>query len=298
MWTNHQQQEHTNTVIGANDEFLHYMVGGTSQGGTSYYGYNNYMYDLDKEDMIYEQKRNQGVNEAQAYINDYALADKKAILYGGTFYENPNVEYMAETSTALDWITSGATKTDGTTTILDGLLPSNTGREADVIKDNADDLKDVGDNNADWTRLIDVLAAQRDFNGKQAKTQAKFNEAKNKKPIQLTPELGNMRADLTMQKGVQVKIKTMSDSDIREVGDTFIRYGYYLNQLWNIEFSGLCPMTHFCYWKAKEIWVDDRKSSNNKVQKIIKDIFLNGVTVWKHPDEIGLVNPYTNGSDV
>ena len=53
-------------------------------------------------------------------------------------------------------------------------------------------------------------------------------------------------------------------------------------------------MNHFCYWKTRDIWVDDRNSSNNAAQEVITAIFNRGVTVWKDPDEVGRVSIYAN----
>ena len=53
-------------------------------------------------------------------------------------------------------------------------------------------------------------------------------------------------------------------------------------------------MKHFTYWKAAEIWVDDRESSNNAINNFIHNLFINGVTVWNDPTEIGRINVYDN----
>ena len=53
-------------------------------------------------------------------------------------------------------------------------------------------------------------------------------------------------------------------------------------------------MNYFTYWKASEIWVNDRENSNNAINTFIKKIFLKGVTVWNDPTKIGAVNVYAN----
>ena len=93
---------------------------------------------------------------------------------------------------------------------------------------------------------------------------------------------------------MQLKVKTQSNSAIRQTGDTFARFGYALNQVWDVKTSGLKLMNHFTYWKASDIWVDDRQASNNVIQNFISKIFLQGVTVWNNPNEIGRVNIYAN----
>ena len=138
------------------------------------------------------------------------------------------------------------------------------------------------------------MNAKENLEATQLGLQYALNAAKMGAPIAITPESGNYLSWYDGNNGVQVKVKTMANSYVRQIGDTFMRYGYALNQVWNIDETGLCPMPHFCYWKAGDIWVDDRKSSNNLVQEIMMNIFMRGVTVWKNPDEIGKVSIYAN----
>ena len=91
-----------------------------------------------------------------------------------------------------------------------------------------------------------------------------------------------------------MKVRTQNDGAIRQAGDMFARYGYALNQIWDVRKTGLTLMKHFTYWKASDIWVDDRQSSTNAVNKSIEAMFMNGVTIWSNPDEIGRVSIYAN----
>ena len=86
----------------------------------------------------------------------------------------------------------------------------------------------------------------------------------------------------------------MNDSEISQTGDFFARYGYSLNQNWDIQSSGLILMKNFTYWKATDIWVDDMKDSNNFVQLSLSKIFMQGTTVWSNPEIIGKVSVYDN----
>jgi hypothetical protein len=119
-------------------------------------------------------------------------------------------------------------------------------------------------------------------------------DARNAKPVEIGITSGDSAPDFMRARGIQIKVKTQSDAAIRQTGDIFARFGYALNQMWNVEESGLCLMNHFTYWKASDIWVDDRESSNNYVHDFFEKMFLEGVTVWSDPDEIGRVNIYAN----
>lgn len=171
---------------------------------------------------------------------------------------------------------------------------TNAGNTAATMRANSDATRDTGNANAGYTREISVMNAKENLEAGHYAAQYALDDAKMRAPIQVTPERGNYLSQYAGNNGVQFKIKTMPNGDVRQIGDTFMRYGYALNQMWDLEKSGLCPMPHFCYWKAGDIWVDDRKSSNNLVQETMINIFMRGVTVWKNPDEIGKVSIYDN----
>lgn len=171
---------------------------------------------------------------------------------------------------------------------------ANAGNTAATMRANSDATRDTGNANAGYTREVGVLNAKENLESTHLALQYTLNDAKMRAPIQVTAERGNYLSYYAGNNGVQFKIKTMPNGDIRQIGDTFMRYGYALNQIWDLEKSGLCPMPHFCYWKAGDIWVDDRKSSNNLIQETMVSIFMRGVTVWNNPDEIGKVSIYAN----
>lgn len=171
---------------------------------------------------------------------------------------------------------------------------TNAANSAATMRANSDATRDTGNANAGYTREVGVLNAKENLESAHTTLQYTLDDAKMRAPIQVTSERGNYLPYYAGNNGVQIKIKTMPNGDIRQIGDTFMRYGYALNQVWDLEKSGLCPMPHFCYWKAGDIWVDDRKSSNNLVQETMVNIFMRGVTVWSNPDEIGKVSIYDN----
>lgn len=185
---------------------------------------------------------------------------------------------------------SFSSQTDNTNSTMN----TNATNNATTMRANSDATRDTGNDNADYTRQVSVLNAKENLEAAQYATQYERYDAHMRAPIQVTPSDGNYLPYYEGNNGVQFKIKTMANGDVRQIGDTFMRYGYALNQVWNIDESGLCPMSHFCYWKASDIWVDDRKSSNNLVQETMVNIFMRGVTVWKKPNEIGKVSIYDN----
>lgn len=157
---------------------------------------------------------------------------------------------------------------------------------------NAERLKSNTDSVSDWSDRTAIANAQDVLRNTQNQFKAVSNDAKNMAPVRLCPDGGNSAPDYMRTRGIQVKVRTQSKGSIRAAGDEFTRYGYNLNQIWDV--SDLCLMKHFTYWKASDLWVYDKGESSDFAQQSIGNIFRNGVTVWGNPDEIGRVNPYDN----
>lgn len=159
---------------------------------------------------------------------------------------------------------------------------------------NATNTRNTTVANSGYTRQVAELNAKELLENAARTAMAAVKDARNAPPKQLCKSGGNPAPDYMENRGIQLKVRTQSDSAIRQAGDMFARYGYALNQNWDVKKTGLKLMRHFTYWKADDIWVDDRQSSNNVVQSFITKMFLNGVTVWNNPNEIGRVSIYDN----
>lgn len=159
---------------------------------------------------------------------------------------------------------------------------------------NADNTQTVVKNNSGYSRDVAELNAKEVLENAARNAQACIDDARNNQPRTIGNTTGNPTADCMRTRGIQIKVKTQSDSAIQQTGTIFARYGYAVNQQWDIASSGLKLMRHFTYWKTDDIWVDDKKTSTNAVQKILTGIFNKGVTVWNKPEEIGRVSVYAN----
>ncbi len=182
---------------------------------------------------------------------------------------------------------ANATRTQTTT-------KTNASNNQNTDKTNADNTQALVKDNAGFTREVSELNAKELLENAANAAQASINDARNNSPLKIGDFSGNGAPDYFRTRGIQIKLKTQSDSAIQQAGDAFARFGYTLNQVWNVANTGLNLMTHFTYWKASEIWVDDKKASTNNIQRTITDIFMNGVTVWENPDEVGRVSIYAN----
>ena len=242
-------------------------------------------YDTAKANSTIIANANTAVTNAAIASSNQHCASSRAQAAYATFMENNG--RTANNTTNNNAFSSQTNNTNAT-------MRENANNNAITMRADANDTRNTGNANAGYTREVGVLNAQEKLESFRDVTQYGMYDSRLGAPIQLTQDRGDAYPDLGMYKGVQFKIKTMPDGDMRQIGDTFMRYGYALNQMWDINTSGLCPMPHFCYWKAEDIWVDDRLSSNNSVQEIIVNIFKRGVTIWNNPDEVGRVSIYAN----
>lgn len=169
---------------------------------------------------------------------------------------------------------------------------------ADAIKAmaeaNADNTQSVAKSNAFNTRSLAVrnlqliLLNSRDFDI------AKMKDAANRPAINVTNYAGDMSGIANKSQALTIRIKKQSESALQMTGSMFARYGYMLNQVWNVMESGLNLMRHFTYWKAGDIWLVNSEGGNAVQNETLRSIFRNGVTVWANPDDLGGVSIYDN----
>ena len=188
--------------------------------------------------------------------------------------------------------TSGTMRTNAANTRDTSV--TNAGNTRDTAIGNASNTRNNTASNAGWTRDTAVTAAQDVARNTQRDAMAGLLDARNDAPVELCPTSGDATSEYMRTRGVQVKVRTQSKSAIRMAGDTFARFGYALNQIWDVAKSGLKLMRHFTYWKASDVWVYSVCETNDTPQNALVAIFEKGVTVWGDPNEIGMVSPYDN----
>lgn len=240
---------------------------------------------------------NQTVCDMNIYENDHSLQATLDYNFDITQLSNAGKTYATNADNTL---------LSGNNTRSNNNLTQNNANTAGTLRNNADRTRDTGITNAGNTKdVLDMnsmymnhwmrsLNAQQQAEATRYGTQYELWASQLRGARQLGSYAGDPMQDFTGQRGIQVRVRTMNDSETRQVGDWFARYGYALEQVWDVNETGLCPMNHFCYWKCRDIWVDDRKSSNNNAQLMITAMFERGVTIWNDPDEIGKVSVYDN----
>lgn len=136
------------------------------------------------------------------------------------------------------------------------------------------------DTNRDYAQF----AAKGDYETAIQGIQAKVEDAKLTQPTTAGQNGGDMFNIANGYFGVFVKWKRLKPNFMRQVGDFWLRYGYYVNR-WITPPQDLKCMENFTYWKMQNAAI-----STTEVPETFKDairgIFEKGVTVWNDPDKM------------
>lgn len=170
----------------------------------------------------------------------------------------------------------------------------NLGRTLDTTKANSALNRETTANNSTYTRNRAVENAQIAMEQRRIENQYAYYDARMNEPVQHGTYSGNPTLDAFERRGLQVKVRTQPNGAISQAADLMLRYGYALNQIWDVNDSGLCMMKHYTYWKCADIWINEGIGVNQRSQREIQSAFERGVTVWNDPEKIGKVSIYDN----
>ena len=148
-------------------------------------------------------------------------------------------------------------------------------------------------NNATYDRNASVTAAKADLVQKQLEVENQYKNARLHAPVKYSDYSGTFSQDALKRRGVRFNIRTQSKSVIAQTGDAMLRFGYALHRVWDMK-NGFHYGKHFTFWKAEDIWINDGNGVANTATNTIGQILMKGVTVWKNPDEIGMIGIYDN----
>lgn len=201
--------------------------------------------------------------------------------------DNTNAMEKANAKRTRDTAVGNADRTEATSV-------ANANRTKNNSNTNAKLNRDTTVNNSDYTRHSNVRNAKRTLEQRRINNQQGYRAARLTSPVQYGQNNGDPTLDAFERRGLQIKVKTQPDGNIAQVGDLMLRYGYALNQVWNLADGNYQMMKHFTYWKASDIWINEGEGVNQDAQGDIQAAFERGVTVWSNPDEIGKVSIYDN----
>lgn len=163
------------------------------------------------------------------------------------------------------------------------LSAAQTGNNVDANIGIGANNRDVAKANADRLNATSKANADRSWNAAHDQTLLKNPPMYGQ--LTGTPDI------ISKPFGLSYNVVTQSKNAIRQAAEQFLRYGYALNMEWNIDTFNKMPK--FTYWECDKVYCNDNGVFEG-AQDMIKSILNQGTTVWRNPDEIGLVSIYTN----
>lgn len=161
---------------------------------------------------------------------------------------------------------------------------------------NAFAVKDTDTDVTEYNQDLKYYELQKNLDVKGELARAAYLDHRTDKAVQIGSNSGDATPDAMRWRGLQIRYKTQRDGEIAQAGSAFLRYGYSFNQQWNLQ--TLTPMPHFSYWKCSDLWLVGGDGVIESAQRVIKEIFSRGVTIWKDPEEIGAVSIFDNALEV
>lgn len=92
--------------------------------------------------------------------------------------------------------------------------------------------------------------------------------------------------------GFMVKFKAVKRNYVVQVGEYWLRYGYYVNR-WIAPPRSLMCMEKFTYWKMQSVYLEASQVPE-LFKETVRGIFEVGVTVWREPGMIGTTDNADN----
>lgn len=248
--------------------------------------------------------RAQKTNIATKHNNDFDTGGymETIVGYNNQMLEDTtsNVTYYNSSCNALEYTSNGTIIANYNTTELSNNsrtnsteLQNNSGINTMEIT-NAQRTYNTETNNAAWNRDAAWQAANANLILRQLQAQAPYNDARLRKPVSIGNNDDNAWPDVWEQRGIRFNVRTQPKSSIAQAGDGMLRYGYTVHRVWDVSDKDFCKMTGFTFWKAEDIWITNNDKTADRVTSVLTQAFLDGLTVWANPDEIGSVSIYDN----
>lgn len=223
--------------------------------------------------------------------------------YNASIQANATVEAAQETNMHDKYISSTVCNSDTRNETAD-LNTDNTTNSLNAARDqaannrtmantNATNSANTSNSNADYTRNATYLNNTGVMAITQNTASRQYRGATSQPQTQIGSFGGDATLDARQRRGVSIRVKTQRASDVAQTASQFARYGYNLNQVWDMT-DGFNLMKNFTYWKAADVWVRDAVGTPNAVQLELQTILEQGVTVWSDPAKIGGVSVYDN----
>ena len=195
---------------------------------------------------------------------------------------------------AIDLMNNDASAANSMSTATRSYTADLNAANAGVSQQNAYNMQSTGVANAQTLRFADMnkslatATAQGDYANTIAGINAKIQDSKLSAPNISAAAGGDATLLGDGYAAVWVRYKRIPDSAMKNIGEFWLRYGYYIQRFMQLPDSLMC-MSNFTYWKLHEFYL--RSSTCPEEYRLtIKGIFEKGVTVWNNPSKIGVTD--------
>ena len=157
------------------------------------------------------------------------------------------------------------------------------GAATQTTQNNINNQKYMRDTNYDYA----TWAAKGDYETAIAGIQAKVQDAKLTQPTTSGQNGGDAFNMCHGYCGVLLKWKRLKTNFLVQVGDFWLRYGYYVNR-WIRPPQDLKCMSEFTYWKMQQVQLFG--DIPELFKEALRGVFEKGVTVWTNPSNINNID--------
>ena len=232
-----------------------------------------------------------------------ALADKAeaaaALSYQNMLNANDeNTEITGNNATAADTMATAtqttskanATRTQtvskANATRTQTTSKANATRSQTTSKANALASESTGNSNANYTRDTTEENAKAQLESAQTRFASQVNHSAVLPPVAHGEYTGDYEHEQLQSRGLHLRAKTQSDAAIARAGDTFRRYGYAYNGMWDV-IDWVPEGKRYCYWQSGDIIQNVKASPNVTANRNLHVVLREGVTVWADPNDVG-----------
>lgn len=148
----------------------------------------------------------------------------------------------------------------------------------------------------DTNKAYADYAAKGDYSQAIAAINAKTQDMKVVPPTTIGQVGGEQFALVNLNWMLFAKVKAIQPAALQAIGEYWLRYGYRVNRpvaFRNASLDVLNVMSKFSYWRTSETYLAS-SSCPEQYRMSIRGILEKGVTVWRNPSDIGVVDPADN----
>lgn len=145
--------------------------------------------------------------------------------------------------------------------------------------------------NAKRSRDVGVFNGKQSLENARSAVTAAWRDLSNRAAAPVGTYAGDNFNDATGLDTMTIKIVTEDTGAISAAGEQMLRYGIAANRFYSM--PNMTPCKHYTYWQCSDAWLTNGRVQNAHLD-IMRDMLINGVTVWQNADEVGGDYIYNN----